>query len=339
MKKSAAPDKARKKKKSSVWSTLLLLVILLVGVAILAYPTVSDWWNSYHQTIAVANYISAVNDAPDEKIDEMMERARAYNASLLRKDDFFTMTEEDEANYRALLDLTGNGIMGYIEIGAIDVKLPIYHTTEESVLQIAVGHIEWSSLPIGGESTHCLLSGHRGLPSARLFTDLDRLKEGDIFTVTVLRQTITYQIDQIRIVEPHEISMLGPVFGQDLCTLITCTPYGINTHRMLVRGHQVTPDDGPTAIVTADAVRIPNYISIPAIGIPLLFISLLVALIRSSRRRHALTAEDLWRSGEHGDGDDDPALSEPSEELMEETPENESSNISQQTHEGKEPTP
>lgn len=272
---------------------MLLIGILLIGAGIIAYPSVSDWWNSYHQTRAVAAYASAVDEASDAEVEKIMQAAHAYNDALLQKSNRYVMSEADMAEYRSQLDITGTGIMGYVRIEAIDVYLPIYHTTEESVLQIAVGHLEWSSLPVGGRDTHCLLSGHRGLPSARLFTDLDKLREGDVFTVTVLRQTASYRIDQIRIVEPHEVSSLGIVAGQDLCTLITCTPYGVNTHRMLVRGHRIEAEEKAPVIVTPEAVRIPNYITIPAIGIPLLFAALVLALIVSSRKRRTYTEEEL----------------------------------------------
>lgn len=297
MKKSAAPEKATqkgKKKKGSKWSTILLIVLLLIGAGIIAYPTVADWWNSYHQSRAVAAYASAVDEASEEEIAQILAAAHAYNEALPQKSNPYLVTDDDLRDYMSQLDLTGNGIMGYVQIESIGVNLPIYHTTEESVLQIAIGHLEWSSLPVGGVNTHCLLSGHRGLPSARLFTDLDKLKEGDVFTLTVLRQTAYYRVDQIRIVEPHEVSTLGVVEGQDLCTLITCTPYGINTHRLLVRGHRFEPDqEEPAIIVSPEAVRIPNYITIPAVAIPLLFLSLVFALVFSSKRKRHLTVEEL----------------------------------------------
>jgi sortase A len=196
--------------------------------------------------------------------------------------------------YNSLLDLSGTGIIGYITIKSIGVYIPIYHGTDESVLQIAVGHLEWTSLPVGGESTHSVLSGHRGLPSAKLFTDLDQLREGDTFTVTVLNQMITYEIDQIRIVEPGDISELSIVPGKDYCTLVTCTPYGINTHRMLVRGTRTANETGEL-VVPAEAFRIPNYITIPAVGIPLLFLTLLTLLIVSAVRRPQLKRDDIYR--------------------------------------------
>ena len=176
--------------------------------------------------------------------------------------------------------------MGYIEIPSIDVHLPIYHGTDDAVLQIAVGHLEWTSLPVGGESTHCVLSGHRGLPSARLFTDLDQLKEGDYFMLNILDETLTYEVDQIRIVEPQETDDLLIVEGEDLVTLVTCTPYGINTHRMLVRGRRIATEEvRAVRRVTADAIQIEPIIVAPFVALPILLVLLIVLLIPKRRRR------------------------------------------------------
>ena len=204
------------------------------------------------------------------------------------------MSDADLEEYNSLLDLSGTGIIGYITIKSIGVYIPIYHGTEESVLQIAIGHIDWTSLPVGGESTHTVVSGHRGLPSAKLFTDLDQMKEGDTFTITVLNQTISYAVDQIRIVEPGDITELAITPGQDYCTLVTCTPYGINTHRLLIRGHRV-PNERGEMVVPAEAYRISNHITIPAIGVPLLFLFLIVMLIVFSSRKPNLRDEEFYR--------------------------------------------
>ena len=210
------------------------------------------------------------------------------------KDCLGSPTIEDLEEYRSLLDLSGTGVMGYITIKSIGVYIPIYHGTEESVLQIAVGHLDWTSLPVGGESTHTVLSGHRGLPSAKLFTDLDQIKEGDQFSITVLNQMISYEVDQIRIVEPGDISELSIVPGQDYCTLVTCTPYGINTHRMLVRGHRVANESGDL-VVTPEAYRIPNYLTIPAVAIPLLFLFLIGMLIYYRISNAKMKKNDVYR--------------------------------------------
>lgn len=250
---------------------MILSVILLVGLCLLLYPTVSNWWNSLHQTQAIAGYTEAIENTSQEELQAMLDAAHIYNESLRKRDSSFILNDEEMAEYESLLNIGGSGVMGVIEIPAINVNLPIYHGTEEEVLQVGVGHIAGSSLPVGGTGTHCLLSGHRGLPSARLFTDLDRIIEGDIFTVTVLDNTITYEVDQIRIVLPAEVDELAIVDGKDYCTLITCTPYGVNTHRILIRGHRVDNIEGE-APIKREAVKISSTVVILAVGMPLLFI-------------------------------------------------------------------
>ena len=236
-------------------STILLVAVLVVGVGLMAYPSVSDWWNSFHQTRAIASYSDAVAVMDNTDYEKLWNDAGVYNQTLAEKANPFFITEEDQRLYEECLNISGTGVMGYIDIPKIDCELPIYHTTEESVLQIAVGHLEGTSLPVGGESSHCVLSGHRGLPSAKLFTHLDRLEEGDIFLMQILDETLTYEVDQIRIVLPSEVDDLYIVEGQDLCTLVTCTPYGINSHRLLVRGHRIANPLALTIRVTADAIR------------------------------------------------------------------------------------
>lgn len=267
----------KKKRRGPSISTIILVVILLAGVGILLYPSVSDWWNSMHATRAIAGYVTAVEDMSAQERETVLAAARAYNEALPDGVDF-ELTEEELAEYNSLLNIGGTGIMGYVQITAIGVNLPIYHSVDEAVLQIAVGHIPGSSLPVGGERAHAVLSGHRGLPSAKLFSDLDQMVEGDTFTVNVMDQTITYMVDQIRIVLPEETDDLAIESGRDYCTLVTCTPYGINTHRMLVRGRRIENIAGEVVVV-AEAVRIPNYIVIPVVGIPLLFLVLLVMLL------------------------------------------------------------
>ena len=284
----------KRRKKRSALGTWLLVLIMLIGLGIMAYPTVSDWWNSFHASRAIASYSNAVESVDKEKLDEMIQAAHEYNERLLKKPNPYTMTDEDLAEYNSLLDLSGTGIIGYITIKSIGVYIPIYHGVEESVLQIAIGHIDWTSLPVGGESTHAVVSGHRGLPSAKLFTDLDQLREGDTFSITVLNQMITYEVDQIRIVEPGDISELAIVPGKDYCTLVTCTPYGINTHRLLIRGTRVANEAGEL-VVPAEAFRIPNYITIPAIGVPLLFLTLIALLVVSGRKKPKIKTADLYR--------------------------------------------
>lgn len=284
-------EKGRRKKRGPSISTIILVIILLVGVGILLYPSVSDWWNSMHATRAIASYVTAVDDMSAQEKEDALEAARVYNASRPNGVNF-ELTDEEYAEYNGLLDITGTGIMGYVQITAIGVNLPVYHSVDESVLQIAVGHIPGSSLPVGGERTHAVLSGHRGLPSAKLFTDLDQIVEGDTFTVNILGETITYMVDQIRIVLPEETDELAIQEGRDYCTLVTCTPYGVNTHRMLVRGKRIDNIAGEV-VVTAEAVRIPTYVVIPAIGIPLLFIILVIMLVYYRRLGPRKTEAEL----------------------------------------------
>ena len=229
-----SPQKSKVRKPSI--STVIAVIVLLAGVGLLVYPTFSDWWNSYHQSRAIATYITAVQETDTEQLEKMLADARAYNERLAADGNRWNMSAAEQAEYESLLDLTGSGVMGVVQINSINVEYPIYHGMDEAVLQIAIGHLEGSSLPVGGPTTHAVITGHRGLPSARLFTDLDKLVEGDTFTITVLNQTVTYEIDQIRIVLPEDLSNLNIEDGKDYCTLVTCTPYGINTHRMLVRG-------------------------------------------------------------------------------------------------------
>lgn len=270
------------RKKKVNLSTIAVVLVFILGVGLLLYPTVSDRWNSFHQTRAINSYTDQVAELDPAACEKMLADAHAYNEELANKENPFADASDDShARYEALLNLTGDGIMGYIEIGKINVRLPVCHTVGEDVLQKAVGHLEGSSLPVGGESTHAVLSGHRGLPSARLFTDLASLEEGDTFVLSVLDQTMTYEIDQIRIVLPDETSDLNIVPGEDLCTLVTCTPYGINSHRMLVRGRRV---ENAKAVVkvTADGARVAPVVVAPFIGIPLLII-LLAFLLRPKR--------------------------------------------------------
>ena len=289
-----SPKKRKKKKKKFDWVTAIMVAVMVVGALIIAYPTFSDWWNSYHQTRAIASYVSAVEETDQETIDQMFAEAHAYNERLLAKPNRYVMSDAEKIEYESILDLTGTGVIGYIQISSIGVNLPVYHGVAESVLQVAIGHIEGSSLPVGGPSTHAAVSGHRGLPSARLFTDLDKLVEGDTFMLTVLNQTLTYEIDQVRIVEPQDMSDLNIVQDADLVTLITCTPYGINTHRLLVRGHRISNIDG-TANIPPEAVQIPNYVAVPAVALPMLFIYLVGALIYYRLRDHGYDREKVMK--------------------------------------------
>ena len=267
-------------------STIVLIIVFLIGLSLLLYPTVSDYWNSLHQSRAIASYAEQVANLDNDTYDQLWAEARRYNRKLLEKGYRYAMSDQERAEYERLLNVSGNGIIGYIEIPKINCSLPIYHGTDEAVLQIAVGHIEGSSLPVGGESTHCVLSGHRGLPSAKLFTDLDKLVVGDTFVMRVLDETLTYEVDQILIVEPNEVDALEIEAGQDYCTLVTCTPYGINTHRLLVRGHRVeNQEEAQTVRVTADALQIEPVIVAPLVAVPMLLVLLVVLLVKTRKKR------------------------------------------------------
>ncbi len=273
---------------------------MLIGVGLLVYPTFSDWWNSFHQTRAIAGYTAAVANMDREEFDRMWAEAEAFNTYLSQKSGRFNLSEQELETYNSILDVTGTGIMGYIDIPSIKISLPVYHGTDEAILQIAIGHIIGTSFPIGGEGSHCAVSGHRGLPSAKLFTDIDKLQAGDKFLLQVLDRTLTYEVDQIRIVLPQELQDLEIDPYSDYCTLITCTPYGVNTHRLLVRGHRVDNDNTDATRVTADAMRFEPVIVAPLVAAPILFILLIYVLISTSRWNKRRTAKrskaDIRRS-------------------------------------------
>ena len=262
---------------------IFLILALVAGLSLLLYPTISDYWNSLHASQAVASYDQAVKSMDEGKYDELLQRAGQYNRDLFLRGSLFALTDEEREDYNSQLDIDGSGVMGYIEIPTIKVSLPIYHGTSDDVLQVAVGHLEWSSLPVGGESTHCVLSGHRGLPSAKLCTNLDQLAEGDLFVIRTLDEVLTYEVDRILIVLPSELQALAAEEGKDLCTLVTCTPYGVNSHRMLVRGHRV--DNQSEAVrLTADAIRVDPLLVAPIAAIPLL-LALLLLLAAAPKKK------------------------------------------------------
>ena len=267
-------------------STIFLFLIFFIGLSLLLYPTFADWWNSFHQSRAVASYVEQVANMDDDQYQEIWSAAWDYNRSLIDRPNDYLLSDEQRQHYNSLLNVGGNGIMGYIEIPKIDIVYPIYHGTDEAVLQIAIGHLDWTSMPVGGEGSHCVVSGHRGLPSARLFTDLDQMEIGDTFLLRVLDEVLTYEVDQILIVEPQVTDDLLIVEGEDLCTLITCTPYGINSHRMLVRGHRIeTEEVRAVRRVTADAVQIEPVIVAPFVAAPMLLLLLIALLLPKPRKR------------------------------------------------------
>ena len=272
-------------------STIILILIFLVGLSVMLYPSVSDAVNRKHQSRAVAGYAEEVEQLSDADYQTYFDAADAYNRQLNTTPNAFYKPDL-VSGYAQTLDISGTGIMGYITIPKISVELPIYHGTDEGVLQVAADHLEGSSLPVGGAGTHAVISAHRGLPSAKLFTNLDELEVGDRFTITVLNRVLTYEVDQISIVLPTEIDQLLPTEGMDYVTLMTCTPYGINTHRLLVRGKRVETTESQKHIrVAADAFRIEPIIVAPILAIPMLLAALVGVLVaphlrkRSKRRR------------------------------------------------------
>ena len=255
-----------------------MVLMLLVGVCVLLYPSVSQYWNSKTQSRAVANYQEILSTLEKEDYTEFFEQANTYNAALSKLSapltDYRQLTE-----YNKILNINGSGIMGYVSIQKLGVELPLYHGISVEVLNIACGHLEGTSLPVGGESTHSVLSAHRGLPHAKLFTDLDKMELGDTFCVTILDQTLTYQVDQIKIVRPNEVEDIQIVAGEDLCTLLTCTPYGINSHRLLVRGTRIE-NAAPKLYVTSNAYKIDSLVATPVVAAPILLILLIVLMVK-----------------------------------------------------------
>ena len=276
-----------KKKKKKNGMTICLVLILLAGLSLVLYPSIANYWNSFHATRAIATYAEQTASMSNDEYKRVWDEAVAYNQQW--RGDHFKLSPAEQKKYESLLDIGGTGIMGYIEIPTIHVNLPIYHGTEDSVLQIATGHLEWTSLPVGGESTHCVLSGHRGLPSAKLFTNLDQLHEGDTFTLHILNEIVAYEVDQIRIVKPENTEDLLIVDGQDYCTLVTCTPYGINTHRLLVRGHRIEAVD--TSNVVSEAIVIEPLLVAPVLATPLLLGLLVFVLVRSGKKKNRRKGE------------------------------------------------
>ena len=262
-------------------STIILILIFLVGLSVMLYPTVSDYVNQRHQSRALASYDETVNEMSDADYTAYFEAADAYNQRLAATPNSF-FTPEQVSGYDETLDVSGTGIMGYITIPRIGVELPVYHGTSDGVLQVAV------------------ISAHRGLPSAKLFTNLDELEAGDTFTITVLDRVLTYEVDQISIVLPTETDLLQPVEGQDYVTLMTCTPYGINTHRLLVRGHRVNTRESQKHVrVTADATRIDPIITAPVIALPMLAVLLIWLLVTTRKRPKAGKHEKTTRGDPH----------------------------------------
>lgn len=289
------------KKKSGLTSTIVLVAIFFIGLCVLLYPTISDFWNEKRQSKAIMNYDELLVDLTPEDFAEYFEKADNYNRKLRRMNAPMSGYSALEKEYYSTLDINGDGMMGYITIEKIKVQLPIYHGTSAKVLNSAVGHVEGTSLPVGGENTHAVLSAHRGLPSAKLFTNLDKVEVGDIFTVTILDRTITYQVDQIRVVLPNKTEDLQIQKGEDFCTLVTCTPYGINTHRMLVRGTRIENIEEAKKInVITEAYLVDPFIVTPAVAAPMLGGLLIFLMVKSSKEKKLNEAKQREKAKNNG---------------------------------------
>ncbi len=270
-------------KKKNKWSTFILLAVFFVGLSVMLYPTISSYWNSRTQSQAIVDYEKMLESIKPEDYSAIFAQADEYNEKLAQM-NFPLLEYVDLDGYNDILNLSGTGMMGYLTIESIGVELPVYHGTDDDVLSIAVGHLEGTSFPVGGKDTHTVVSAHRGLPNAKLFTDLDRLEIGDIFTFTILDRTITYQVDQIKVIVPSDVSDLMIDDGKEYCTLLTCTPYGINTHRLLVRGHQIESTQQKTIYITSDAHQIEPLIVTPIVALPILFTLMIIVLTKPVKK-------------------------------------------------------
>jgi len=272
-------------------STIILLVSFFIGLSVLLYPSISSYWNSKTQSEAIVDYESMLSQYKPEDYTAIFAEADAYNKQLAQLNE--PLVEHNRLpDYNSILNVGGTGMMGYITVPKISQELPVYHGTSDGVLSIAVGHLQGTSLPVGGENTHCVVSAHRGLPTAVLFTHLDRMEIGDIFYFTILDRTITYEVDQIRIVEPDDASLIQIKDGKDYCTLLTCTPYGINTQRLLVRGHQIDASQTRNLYVANEAYRIEPLVVMPIVALPIIFV-LLIYVMFAPVKKETLGEENL----------------------------------------------
>ncbi|WP_289688709.1 class C sortase [Faecalibaculum rodentium] len=262
-------------------STIVIVIVFVVGLGLLAYPTVANWWNTQLGSRVINDYSNVVENLAPHKYDELISNAKLYNDSLIKSNDRFNPTDSEHAEYEKQLSVGGSDIMGSITVPSVDISLPIYHGTSEEVLAVGAGHLEGSSLPVGGLGTHTVITGHRGLPSALLFTDLDKVVEDDYVILKVLNETLTYQVDTIRIVEPKEIEGLAIDPEKDLLTLVTCTPYGINTHRILITGHRV--ENLKEWEAASDAGQIDTKVVALCVAIPILIFLFLCLMLKTRK--------------------------------------------------------
>ena len=272
-------------------SLIIMLSLFFIGLSVLLYPAISSYWNSKTQSQVVKSYENMLQSMSREDTKAIFDAANAYNESLAALD--FPLREYSQVEgYWDTLDLNSSGMMGYVTIDSIGVELPIYHGVSDSVLAHAAGHMEGSSLPVGGESTHSVLSAHRGLPNAKLFTDLDRVQLGDTFTVTVLDKVFLYQVDQILTVQPENTADIQIVEGKDYCTLVTCTPYGVNTHRLLVRGVRIDTVTEKQVYVGDEAYQIDTLIVTPLVALPILFVLIIIVVLQPVKHEHVLEGDE-----------------------------------------------
>lgn len=267
------------------WQSILLILVFLAGLSLLVYPPVSNYVNSLRQSRLVAAYMDDVSQLENTQKTRFLEAANAYNRELAKLPLHFNLSPNEMKEYTETLDVSGTGVMGYLEIPKIEVSLPIYHGTEDAVLEFAVGHLAGTSLPVGGSSTHAVLTGHTGLPSAKLLSDVEKLDLGDIFYVQILDETLTYEVDQIRKVLPEVTKDLAITEGEDYCTLVTCTPYGVNSHRLLVRGTRIETARSAIMRFSADALQIDPMIVMPCLALPILLLLFLLAMLRPNRKK------------------------------------------------------
>lgn len=281
-------------KKSKI-TTIIMILFFFMGLIILLYPSISSFYNQKIQSKSIVDYETLLN-LEDNNYEEEFEEASSYNKKLNLLNDPFISSYELTKNYKKVLNINNNGMMGYLTINKIKVELPIYHGTDEKVLNRGVGHIEGSSLPVGGKSTHSVLSAHRGLPTSMLFTDLNKLEIGDIFTIKILNRTLTYQVDKISVVKPDDINNLAVEEDKDYVTLVTCTPYGINTHRLLVRGVRVENDIDGMDYITTDSFKISNLIVTPIVVIPIIFVLLIIIILKPINKEKIDLEEYIYPS-------------------------------------------
>lgn len=294
--------------KNESLSIKIAFSVLFIAVLALLYPTVSDFWNSFHESRVVQSYQKTVRKLDNAAYQAELDRARTFNRGRIAQKPREDLTGEEKIAYESLLNVANNGVMGYIEIPLLQLSLPIYHGLDDSVLQRSVGHLVGSSLPVGGEGTHSVIGAHRGLPSAKLFTELDRMQVGDLFFLHILDETLTYKVDKISIITPDQWAPLAPVPEKDFCTLLTCTPYGINTHRLLVRGERI--DNPVNSRVVADALILESEKVALFLAIPVLCILFVLVLRprkktshKSIRRMRFLVKKKAFLGQEHKESD------------------------------------